>query len=103
MNHIGTKQLCRLPRCSAGSRGMALLAAIGLFGAAAAAPFGAGDDDAAVRAAVTTFETGWNRHDMDTMFQAFMPDAEFVNIVGMHWKGLPDIKQAHKLMHDGFF
>ena len=44
----------------------------------------AGTDDAAIRAAVRTFEDGWNAHNMDAMFQAFASDVEFVNIVGMH-------------------
>ena len=63
----------------------------------------AGTDEAAVRAAVRTFETGWNSHDMDAMFQAFAPDVEFVNVVGMYWRGLPDVKRAHQLMHEAAF
>ena len=55
----------------------------------------AGTDDAAIRAAVRTFENGWNAHNMDAMFQSFASDVEFVNIVGMHWRGLPDVKRAH--------
>ncbi len=60
-------------------------------------------DDAAIRVAVRNFETGWNKHDMDAMFQSFTPDAEFVNIVGMYWRGLPDVKRAHRAMHDAYF
>lgn len=63
----------------------------------------AGTDDAAIRAAVRTFEDGCNAHNMDAMFQAFASDVEFVNIVGMHWRGLPDVKRAHKMMHDTTF
>jgi uncharacterized protein (TIGR02246 family) len=59
--------------------------------------------DAAIRAAVRTFETGWNNHDMSAMFQEFTPDAEFVNIVGMYWRGLPEVKRAHQVMHDAWF
>jgi uncharacterized protein (TIGR02246 family) len=62
-----------------------------------------GADDAAVRTAVRTFEAGWNSHDMDAMFQAFAPDVEFVNVVGMYWRGLPDVKRAHQMMHETFF
>lgn len=70
-------------------------------GAAVAQPEGA--DEATVRTAVRTFETGWNSHDMDAMFQAFAPDVEFINVVGMYWRGLPDVKRAHQMMHDTFF
>jgi uncharacterized protein (TIGR02246 family) len=61
------------------------------------------DDDAAIRAAARSFESGWNAHDMNAMFQSFAPDIEFVNIVGMHWRGLPDVKRAHQMMHDTYF
>jgi uncharacterized protein (TIGR02246 family) len=40
---------------------------------------------------------------MDIMFQAFTPDAEWVNVVGMWWRGLADVKRAHKAFHDTFF
>jgi uncharacterized protein (TIGR02246 family) len=60
-------------------------------------------DETAVRTAVRTFETGWNSHDMNVMFNAFAPDVEFVNVVGMYWRGLPDVKRAHQMMHDTFF
>lgn len=40
---------------------------------------------------------------MDAMFQSFASDVEFVNIVGMHWRGLPDVKRAHQMMHDTVF
>lgn len=60
-------------------------------------------DEAAVRTAVRTFETGWNSHDMNAMFQAFAPDVEFINVVGMYWRGLPDVRRAHQMMHESFF
>ena len=56
-----------------------------------------------VRAAIATFEAGWNRHDMDAMFAAFTPDAEWVNVVGMWWRGLENIKRAHGVYHDTIF
>lgn len=77
------------------------LAAVWLLACAPA--FAQNADDAAIRAAVRTFEAGWNTHDMNAMFEAFTPDVEFVNIVGMHSRGLPDVKRAHQVMHDTFF
>jgi uncharacterized protein (TIGR02246 family) len=56
-----------------------------------------------VRASVETFEKGWNSHNMDIMFQAFTPDADWINIVGMWWQGKPDVKRAHQAYHDTFF
>ena len=56
-----------------------------------------------VRATISSFEAGWNRHDMDVMFEAFTPDAELVNVVGMWWRGLADVKRAHRAYHATFF
>jgi uncharacterized protein (TIGR02246 family)/steroid delta-isomerase-like uncharacterized protein len=56
-----------------------------------------------VRAAIAEFEAGWNSHDMDAMFAAFAPDAEWVNIVGMWWRGLADVKRAHRAYHETLF
>lgn len=60
-------------------------------------------DEEAVRAAIRTFEVGWNRHDMEVLFQAFAPDAEWVNVVGMWWRGLADVKRATDAYHKTFF
>jgi len=60
-------------------------------------------DEEAVRAAIRSFETGWNRHDMEVLFQAFAPDAEWVNVVGMWWRGLADVKRATAAYHEAFF
>jgi len=60
-------------------------------------------DEEAVCAAIRTFEAGWNRHDMDVLFQAFAPDAEWVNVVGMWWRGLADVKRATAAYHVAFF
>jgi uncharacterized protein (TIGR02246 family) len=62
-----------------------------------------GTDEERVGATIRTFETGWNRHDMEIMFQAFTPDVEWVNVVGMWWRGLDNVKRAHRAMHDTFF
>jgi uncharacterized protein (TIGR02246 family) len=59
------------------------------------------DED--VRATVRTFERGWNSHDMNILFQAFTPDAEWINVVGMWWRGLADVKRAHRVYHETFF
>jgi uncharacterized protein (TIGR02246 family) len=63
----------------------------------------AAGDDEDVRATVRTFERGWNSHDMDVLFQAFTPDADWVNVVGMWWQGLADVKRAHRVYHETLF
>ena len=45
----------------------------------------------------------WNRHDMDAMEVLFATHADFVNVVGMHFKGRAEIAAAHRLLHDGRF
>lgn len=56
-----------------------------------------------VIAVVNAFADAWNRHDMDAFAQIFAPDAEFVNVVGLWWKGRTEIKQAHELTHSTMF
>lgn len=36
---------------------------------------------------VNAFADAWNRHDMEAFAQLFAADAEFVNVVGLWWKG----------------
>lgn len=45
----------------------------------------------------------WNRHDMDAMEALFAPNADFVNVVGMHFKGSAEIAAAHRLLHNNRF
>ena len=52
---------------------------------------------------VDAFASAWNCHDMEAFAQLFAPDAEFVNVVGLWWKGRPAIKQAHEFTHATMF
>lgn len=52
---------------------------------------------------VNAFADTWNRHDMDAFAQLFAADAEFVNVVGLWWKGRPQIKEAHEFTHRTMF
>ena len=45
----------------------------------------------------------WNKHDFSDMKNYIAGDCDFVNIVGMHWKGREDIQYAHQTYHDQFF
>jgi uncharacterized protein (TIGR02246 family) len=52
---------------------------------------------------VHAFAECWNRHDMNAFAELFAPDAEFVNVVGLWWKGRDEIKKAHEFMHAMMF
>lgn len=52
---------------------------------------------------VQAFADCWNRHDMDAFAELFAPDAEFVNVVGLWWRGREEIRKAHELTHATMF
>ncbi|WPC67356.1 SgcJ/EcaC family oxidoreductase [Rhodoferax ferrireducens] len=60
-------------------------------------------DSAAVTRIVEAFAECWNRHDMNAFAELFAPDAEFVNVVGLWWKGRAEIKAAHEFTHQTLF
>ena len=49
------------------------------------------------------FTSAWNHHDMEAFGGLFAPDAEFVNVAGMWWRGRPQIQGAHAHTHATFF
>jgi uncharacterized protein (TIGR02246 family) len=57
------------------------------------------EPDAAVRDVVSEFATTWNRHDMDAMHELCTADVEWINIVGMHWRGRPAVHKGHDSLH----
>jgi len=58
---------------------------------------------AAITRVVNAFAEAWNRHDMNAFAELFAQDAEFVNVVGIWWKGQPEIKAAHEFTHQTMF
>lgn len=52
---------------------------------------------------VRAFADCWNRHDMRAFGELFDPNAEFVNVVGLWWKGREEIRKAHELAHATLF
>jgi uncharacterized protein (TIGR02246 family) len=52
---------------------------------------------------VQAFADCWNRHDIDGFAQLFAQDAEFVNVVGLWWKGRDEIRKAHQFTHATMF
>jgi uncharacterized protein (TIGR02246 family) len=45
----------------------------------------------------------WNAHDMTALADVFTPDADWVNVVGMHWVGRDQIMFAHTAFHNTMF
>jgi uncharacterized protein (TIGR02246 family) len=45
----------------------------------------------------------WNRHDMDAFGALMAEDVEFVNVLGMWWRGRADTVGAHKQVHASIF
>lgn len=61
------------------------------------------DTTAEIEKVVHAFAECWNRHDIVAFGDLFAPDAEFVNVVGMWWKGREEIRRAHELTHATLF
>jgi uncharacterized protein (TIGR02246 family) len=61
------------------------------------------DDDKAIREVIRGIEDSWNAHDMKAYGKLFSEDAEFINVVGMHWRGRKDIVAAHTAFHETSF
>lgn len=45
------------------------------------------------------FADAWNRHDMDAFAALFGEQADFVNVIGLHWQGREQIQRAHAELH----
>ena len=60
--------------------------------------------DEGVASAVTRiaeqFVAIWNAHDMTRLADIYADDADFVNVIGMRWKGASQIAQMHVLLHE---
>lgn len=61
------------------------------------------EDDQAVREIVAGYEKAWNSHDMKSLAKLFREDAQWVNKVGMHWRGRDEIMVAHTEFHETIF
>lgn len=55
--------------------------------------------DRAIREVVATIEKAWNSHDMKLYASQFREDAHWINIKGMHWRGLKQVMDAHIAFH----
>jgi uncharacterized protein (TIGR02246 family) len=57
----------------------------------------------AVKAVISTLAESWNRHDMAAFAAAFSENADFVNVIGMHWRGRQEIEAKHATAHRTIF
>ena len=61
------------------------------------------EDEQAIRKTVAGIEGAWNAHDMDAYGKLLRADVEWVNVVGMHWKGRDEVMTAHVAFHKTSF
>ncbi len=61
------------------------------------------EDDAAIRKVIAGIEEAWNAHDMKAYGKLFREDADWINIVGMHWRGRDAVMAAHIAFHETNF
>jgi uncharacterized protein (TIGR02246 family) len=57
------------------------------------------DATASVKSVVASLAESWNRHDMAAFAAAFAENADFVNVIGMHWQGRQEIEAKHTVTH----
>jgi len=60
------------------------------------------EDEEAIRKTVGGFEEAWNAHDMKAFAKLFREDAEWINAVGMHWRGRDAVVAATTAFHETF-
>jgi uncharacterized protein (TIGR02246 family) len=53
------------------------------------------DDESAVRNVLAEYEVSWNGHDTAAFGRLFTENCDYVNIAGVHWKGVQEIVQRH--------
>jgi len=56
-----------------------------------------------VTAVVAELAESWNRHDMTAFAALFAENADFVNVIGMHWHGRQEIEEKHAQTHCTIF
>ena len=49
-----------------------------------------------MRNVLAEYEVSWNGHDTGALGRLFTEDCDYVNIDGVHWKGVRETVQQHK-------
>jgi uncharacterized protein (TIGR02246 family) len=60
-------------------------------------------DAVQIRAALKGMDDAWNRHNMQAFVSYMADDVEWVNVVGMQWKGKEQVYKAHEAFHQTIF
>jgi uncharacterized protein (TIGR02246 family) len=60
-------------------------------------------DAAEIHAALDGMQAAWNHHDMTAFVSYMTDDVEWVNVVGMWWKGKAQVFKAHDRLHKTMF
>jgi uncharacterized protein (TIGR02246 family) len=83
---------------------LALSSMLGVDGVARAQATAVPEKDAAeIRAELQGMQDAWNRHDMKAFVSCMSDDVEWVNVVGMWWKGKDQVYRAHEAFHQTIF
>jgi len=61
------------------------------------------EDKKSIDMQVNRMVSDWNTHAFNNMDQYATEDVDWVNIVGMWWKGRPEVKKSHQTGFDYFF
>lgn len=61
------------------------------------------NDKKEIQTQVSKMVSDWNTHEFKNMDSYMAEDVEWVNIVGMHWKGRNEVKAAHQGNFSAFF
>ncbi len=81
--------------------GMAAALAVPVIGNAQTSP--ASKDATEIQATVHGLQAAWNHHDMTAFVSYMTDDVEWVNVVGMCWRGKAQVFLAHDRMHKTTF
>src|ERR1700710_1071207 len=60
-------------------------------------------DEAAVRSVMSDMRDAWAKHDMKAWTSYMSDDVQWVNIVGMWWRGKDEVFRAHDIYHRTIF
>ena len=56
-------------------------------------------DEQAIQRLASQFERAWNTHDMTLLGDMVTDDVDFVNVIGLHWKGRQQVVDSHAAVH----
>ncbi|MCC6698114.1 MAG: SgcJ/EcaC family oxidoreductase [Candidatus Hydrogenedentes bacterium] len=61
------------------------------------------EDNKAIQDILKDQETAWNEHNMEAFTKSYRDDAEGINIVGMYWRGKPELLKHLSDYHKTIF